>query len=117
MIIRIHKDRAIEALGNFDALVEREIEEHLGGFVERITRLEVVIADENGIRKGPEDKRVTITAHPAGRKMVAVTAHADKVETAITRAAKKLFKALERSFGKDKVWKRKNRPGPRRPAV
>ncbi len=117
MIIRIHTDRNIEALGNFDAVVEREIEEHACGFLDRITRLEVVIGDENGIRKGPDDKRVTITAHPAGRRMVAVTAHADKVETAITRAAKKLFKALERTFGKDKSWKRKNRPGPRRPVV
>lgn len=117
MIIQIHKDRNIEALGEFDDLVRRELEEHVGGFLDRVTRIEVVMGDENGIRKGPDDKRVTITAHPAGRKMVAVTAHAETVETAITRAAKKLFKALERTFGKDKTWKRKNRPGPRRPAV
>lgn len=76
------------------------IKETLKKFDDKITGIAVHLADENGVKTGPEDKRCTMEAHALGLKPVAVTNHSDTVDKAIKGATDKLKNALEHSYGK-----------------
>ena len=90
-------DEGHERIENYFTSV---IKETLKRFDDKITGITVHLADENGAKTGPEDKRCTMEAHAQGLKPVAVTNHADTVDKAIKGATDKLKNALEHSYGK-----------------
>jgi len=86
-----------------DALMHQlgeNVEARLARFGGRITRVEVHLADENGAKTGPADKRCTLEARPAGQDPVAVTSHASTVQEATSEALRRLEQRLERRFGR-----------------
>ncbi len=90
-------DSGHERIENYFTTV---IQESLKRFDDKITTIKVYVADENGAKTGPEDKRCTIEAHPEGLKPIAATNHADTVEKAIKGATDKLKNALDHTYGK-----------------
>lgn len=76
------------------------ISEALKRFDDKITRIDVRIADENNSKSTSDDKRCVLEVHAAGFKPMAVTNHADTMEKAIKGAVEKMKHALEHHYGK-----------------
>ena len=80
-------------------MIEREVHKALDRFAERITRVEVHVKDANA-NKGGVDKQCTIEARVNGLDPMAVSAEAERLETAVSDAAGKLHRVLESELGK-----------------
>ncbi len=75
--------------------VRRELDATVGHLRDRITRVEVHLADTNGHHKhGPDDKRCMLEARPVGMDPVAVESQAPEYHAAVSDAAGKLRRAL-----------------------
>lgn len=100
MQIEVTTDKNIDAHGpaldRFAAAVDTALER----FGDRLTRVEVHLADDNAGKAGADDKRCTLEARPAGQQPVAVTNHADSVDDALSGALRKLAHLLDSRFGK-----------------
>lgn len=93
MKIQLNTDKNIAGDERLDSYLSTLIENGLSRFSEHITRIEIHLADENGSKKGENDKRCTLEARIEGRQPIGVTCHADTVEKAVNDALEKL-KAL-----------------------
>jgi len=76
------------------------VENTLGRFEEKITRLEVHLSDENSHKEGQNDKRCLVEARIAGLQPIAVTSNANSFEEASKIAIGKLKNKLETVLGK-----------------
>lgn len=76
------------------------VNDTLGRFADRITRVEVHVSDENGAKGGDDDKRCTMEARVTGHQPVAVTHHAATLREAIGGAAEKLERSLDHTLGR-----------------
>lgn len=100
MIIQFNTDKTIN--GNqrqrdyFAALVEEELERHST----QITRIEIHLSDENGIKEGANDIRCLMEARLRGRQPVVVTDQSGSVEQAVAGAIDKLKASLESILGR-----------------
>ncbi|TCO11080.1 HPF/RaiA family ribosome-associated protein [Natronoflexus pectinivorans] len=72
----------------------------LSKFKEQITRVEIHLSDEDGNKKGLNDKRCMVEARLAGMKPIAVTDHANTQEQAVFGAVDKLKSSLEKITGR-----------------
>jgi hypothetical protein len=89
--------------GDFDTLsthVTAVVDEALMHHRDHITRVEVHLGDENGAKTSPADKRCMMEARLDGRQPIAVTHHADTVESAVHGAARSLAKAIDGVIGR-----------------
>ncbi len=100
MTIQINTDRNINGNEKFESHFTTATEEALSRFSEQITRVEVHLSDENGIKEGPNNKRCLLEARLAGRPPIAVTHQADTVEQAYKGSMSKLKASLETILGK-----------------
>ena len=98
MQVILHNDDVLKGIDGVQAFAEEELRKALHGKVERLTRVEIWVADENGPKAGPDDKRCSMEAHPRGRRPVGVKHHAGDVKAAIKGAARKLARALEKEL-------------------
>jgi ribosome-associated translation inhibitor RaiA len=98
MQIQISTTNDVKGSESFDDYAKRAVESGLSHFSDRITRVEVHLADENGHKHGPDDKRCSMEARAEGRKPTGVTHHAPTFEQAVDGAAHKLKHALESTF-------------------
>ncbi len=98
MQIRLNTDKNIEGREKLAEHVEKVVSHTLSHFARRITRVEVHLGDENGEKTSAGDKRCMMEARVEGRPPTAVTHHADHVDQAISGAADKLKRALERDL-------------------
>jgi ribosomal subunit interface protein len=78
--------------------VTRAVEAVLSRFADRLTRVEVHLRDDRQKRKGPDDKRCTMEARPAGDKPLAVQARGPDIYDAARECAEKLERAVARRF-------------------
>jgi hypothetical protein len=104
-------------VGDFDTLsthVSAVVDEALNHFRDHITRVEVHLADENGQKPGPDDKRCMMEARLDHRQPIAVTHHADTVESALHGAARRLAKAVEGVIGRAQAHRPLDAPATRR---
>jgi ribosome-associated translation inhibitor RaiA len=86
-----------------DALVTQArgaVEAELGRVCDHITRVEVHVTDENGPKRGQDDKRCVMEARLEGRQPVAVTHEAATFEQAIDGSAEKLSRLLASTLGR-----------------
>jgi ribosome-associated translation inhibitor RaiA len=67
---------------------------------EHITKIEVHLKDEDGDKKGKNDKRCMIEAHLVGRQPIVVTDHADTLNQALDGAIDKLINMVESIRGR-----------------
>jgi ribosome-associated translation inhibitor RaiA len=69
---------------------------------DNITRVEVHLKDEDGDKKGKNDKRCMIEAHLEGRQPIVVTDHANTLNQALDGAIDKLISMIESIFGRQR---------------
>jgi ribosome-associated translation inhibitor RaiA len=100
MKIQVNTDRNIDNDDRLQEYVEQVVTESLSRFAERLTRVEVHLADVNAQKPGEDDTRCMLEARLAGRKPTAVTHHASNVKDALSGATDKLTRALEREIGR-----------------
>jgi len=96
----LHNDDTIHGFDEAQEFAREVVSKALKGREDRLSRIEIWIADENAGKSGPDDKKCTIEAHPRGTKPVTVHANADAVIPAIRAAASKLAHALEHRLHK-----------------
>jgi len=100
LFIQISTDNHIKSDAAANARLEQKVRRKLKKFEERLSRVEVHVADVNGAKGGPGDKRVSIEARPAGHEPVAVHAEAARIDNAVLLAANKAVRALDHSLGR-----------------
>ncbi len=79
------------------------ITEELSRFSDRITRIEVHLTDQDGKKRGQEDKRCVLEARVEGRQPIAVTNDAGTRDQAVEGALEKLIASLETIIGREKA--------------
>jgi ribosome-associated translation inhibitor RaiA len=95
MHIQINTDRHIQGHQEFLLKISTTLESALSRISNHITRLEVHLSDENGDKKGKDDKRCVLEARLEGHNPVVVIEQAETLDKAIDSAADKLFKRLD----------------------
>jgi ribosome-associated translation inhibitor RaiA len=103
MTIQINTDKNLSVHEAFKAQLDGLLKEELSRFSEHITRLEVHLSDENGIKQGLNDKRCMIEARIEGRQPIAVTEKANDYELAVSGAIEKLKASLDTMVGKLRI--------------
>ncbi len=69
---------------------------------DHITKVEVHLKDEDGDKKGKNDKRCMIEAHLEGFQPIVVIDHADTLNQALEGAIDKLINMIERILGRQR---------------
>ena len=100
MQFQFNSDSSVMGTENVAERIENQLRQRLARFEERLTRLEVHVADENAHKGGADDKTCMIEARVRGGAPVSVTARAGDVDAAARSAGSKLAKLLDRHFGK-----------------
>lgn len=95
MQILINTDHNIEGREALAARVEGVVEQGLGRFGGRITRVEVHLSEQNGDKGGQDDKRCVMEARVEGRPPTAVSHQAATLDQAVHGAVDKLKRSLE----------------------
>jgi ribosome-associated translation inhibitor RaiA len=98
--IQLNTDKNIDGDERLESYLSSIIEDKLSLFSDHITRIEVHLADENGSKKGENDKRCMLEARLDGRQPIAVTSHANTVEKAVNDALAKLKASIETLYGR-----------------
>jgi hypothetical protein len=80
------------------------LEQVLGRFADRITRLEVHLSDQNSQKGGLNDMGCMIEARLEGRQPIAVRAREATLERAISSAAQKMKSALDTELGRARPY-------------
>ncbi|SFE44988.1 HPF/RaiA family ribosome-associated protein [Flavobacterium xueshanense] len=104
MTVQINTDNNVEGHARLKTYIAEELATALARFEDKITRLEVHLADENSDKFGVNDKRCLIEARPINMQPVAVTNHADTTEKAFQGALDKIKKMLDTAFEKQKAY-------------
>jgi len=94
MHIQVNTDNHIEGREALVARIEAAVMSSLDRFSEHITRIEIHLSDENGVKNGQNDKRCLMEARLEGRQPTAVTCQADTLEQAVAGATDKLKRSL-----------------------
>lgn len=100
MQIRINTDNHIQTRAELVEEVEATVESTLGHFGERLSRVEVHLADQNAEKGGDSDIRCMMEARIDGHQPIAVTHQSDSLDLAVDGAAEKLKAALEHTLGR-----------------
>jgi ribosome-associated translation inhibitor RaiA len=100
MHIQVNSDHNLQGGEPLVDSVRATVEDALGYFSDRITRVEVHLGDENAGKSGDRDKRCMMEARIEGQPPIAVTEHADTIAQAIDGAAERLVHRLEHTFGR-----------------
>ena len=100
MHVQVNTDNHVEGDDELIRSVQATVDDALGRFADRLTRVEVHVGDENSHKGGANDKRCAMEARPAGHQPVAVTHTAASLDEAVDGAAKKLQTVLDRTLGK-----------------
>jgi len=102
MTIQLNADKNLSIHEAFGNKLKEMISDDLSRFSEYITRIEVHLSDENGHKKGVDDKRCLLEARLEGRSPIAVTEMSDTHENAVIGAIDKLKNSLNTIVGKMK---------------
>lgn len=100
MKIQINSDNNISGREELIQQAQATVESTLGHLAEHITRIEVHLSDENGHKRGGNDKRCMMEARLQGHQPIAVTHEAETIGQAIDGAADKLRNALDHTLGR-----------------
>lgn len=95
MKIQLNTDKNIPGDERLESYLSSLIEGELSRFSDHITRVEIHLADENGQKKGVNDKRCILEARLENRQPIAVTSHANTMEKAVNDALTKLKASIE----------------------
>ena len=101
MQIQVNTDNHTAGSADLTRHVEGVVEHALGRFGERVTRVEVHLTDESSSKKSNgNDKRCVMEARLASLQPITVSADGPSHGQAISSAAEKLEKSLDRTLGR-----------------
>lgn len=100
MQIQINTDHNIEGDEALATHLSSIVTKRLNRISRHITRVEVHMSDENGLKKAKVDKRCLMEARLENRPPVAVTCNAETLHQAVEGAADKLIGAIESDLGR-----------------
>ncbi|HKK91949.1 MAG TPA: HPF/RaiA family ribosome-associated protein [Longimicrobiales bacterium] len=101
MQIQVNTDSNIEGDADLVRRVTDTLEKSLTRFGEQLTRVEVHLSDQNSDqRSGARDKRCLIEARIAGLQPISVSDEAAVVDQAVSGAADKLIRSLDRTLAR-----------------
>ena len=101
MTIQINTDNNIEGNEALVAKISGMVESALDRNIERITRVEVHLSDEDAGKSGHNDKRCMMEARLEGLQPIAVTHSASTMDHAVDGAAGKLARLIESTVGRE----------------
>ena len=104
MTIQFNTDHNINGLESLEAKMNAIITDEMSRFSDQITRIEVFLSDENGHKKGHNDKKCTLEARLEDMQPLAVSDHANNHEEAVKGALVKLKAVIETKFGQLKNY-------------
>lgn len=100
MKIQVNTDHNVEGSDALVRMVEEQIQNVLGRYEDRISRIEAHLGDQDGTKHGRADKRCMLEARPLGRDPVVVSAFSDTSERACRDATHKMQSLLRSTFGR-----------------
>lgn len=100
MRVQLSTDANISGRESLASAVEAVVIDAVAHHRPRIGRVEVHLADENGPKGGPNNRRCAIEARIDGLGPVVVTFHASSLKEAIDGAGARLRHALDAKFDK-----------------
>lgn len=101
MQIQVNTDNHTDGSAELTRQGQDVVEESLGRFGDRITRVEVHLSDENSSEKsGGNDKRCVMEARLSGLQPITVSDEGSSLEQVLTGAADKLETTLKRTLGR-----------------
>jgi ribosome-associated translation inhibitor RaiA len=100
MQVQIRHDENVR--GDKNGWIAATVEGELSRYGDRITTVEVHLADEDGPKSSDGAIRCSIEVRPAGFKPIAATAHGDDVGMAVDSALTKIARVLDSQLGRVK---------------
>jgi hypothetical protein len=100
MQIQVNTSNGIENKETLERWATAELTETLSHFKGELTRVEVHLSDENGVKAGASDKRCAMEARLTHHQPVAVTHHAPTQDEAFRGASGKLKRLLDSTLGR-----------------
>jgi ribosome-associated translation inhibitor RaiA len=100
MKIQINTDHTIQSNETLIDKYSSIIENALSRVSDHITQVEVHLSDENGNKRGKDEKRCMIEAHLEGKKPIVVTDNAATLNQALDGAIEKLLNMIESILGR-----------------
>ncbi|NLG59320.1 MAG: HPF/RaiA family ribosome-associated protein [Gammaproteobacteria bacterium] len=102
--IQLNTDNHIDGTDSLEERVNAMLEQHLGRYFPRLTRIEVFLSDLNSIKSGPDDKRCALEARLKNDDPVAASHDDENVEKAIRGACDKLSTILDARIEKQRGY-------------
>jgi len=103
MKIQVNTDKNIEGSARLERYVTEIVEKGLKHHVDKISRIEVHLSDENAEKKGGDDVKCRIEARLEGSQPVMVESRSDSHEKALNEGVKKLQAKVQNMLGKLKA--------------
>ena len=100
MQFQLNTDAHIQGDDRLAEVARHIVTTALGHLSDRLTRIEVHLADTNAAKGGPDDILCTIEGRPEGMQPQTVTHNDADVKAALRGAGKKLRALLDSEFGK-----------------
>lgn len=100
MLIEVNTDNHIQGRADIAASVQSMVDSGLDHFRDRLSRVEVHLADENSVKGGDSDVRCSLEARVEGLKSFGVSHFGSNVHDAVGGAVTKLESVLEHSLGR-----------------
>ena len=100
MTIQLNADKNLNIHESFGEKLDDLLTKGLSRFSEHITRLEVHLSDENGLKEGQNDKRCLLEARLEGRQPIVVTADAHTYDQSVKASLEKLKAKLDTIIGR-----------------
>lgn len=100
MEIQFNTDNNVEGKQALETYMSETIHSGLQRFEKHITRIEVHVSDENGNKKGPNDKRCLLECRLKGLDPVVVTSQEDSIRKAVVNSIDKMKAKLTTLTGK-----------------
>ncbi|WP_166432708.1 HPF/RaiA family ribosome-associated protein [Luteimonas yindakuii] len=104
MIIQLNTDNHIDGTEPLETRVNALLEQHLGRFFPRLSRIEVYLSDSNSTKGGPADKRCAIEARLQSDAPLGASHDDQDIDRAVRGACDKLKALLDTRIGKERGY-------------
>ncbi|MDR7194608.1 HPF/RaiA family ribosome-associated protein [Luteimonas terrae] len=104
MKIQLNTDNHVDGTEALEARVNAMIEQYLGRFSSRLSRIEVFLSDHNSVKGGPNDRRCALEARLENDDPVGASHDAEDTEKAIRGACDKLKVMLDARIEKQRGY-------------
>ncbi|MGY1409402.1 HPF/RaiA family ribosome-associated protein [Luteimonas sp. A611] len=104
MNIQLNTDNHIDGTDALESRVTAMLEQSLGRFSSRLSRIEVYLSDTNSTKGGPNDKRCALEARLENDDPLGVSHEDENMEKAIRGACDKLKTVLDTRIEKQRGY-------------